>query len=335
MGADGRPVAEHGPVDDVLPVDRVRDRLPDAGIVQRLARVVHGQDGLPLGGADDDGELRVGLELGQRLGRGEVREGVDIARHHRGEGGVGVGDELERRGLQRHGLAPVVVVAHDLDPVALHPFGEAERPGAHGVGGVGLGARGVHDHRVAPCHLEGKRPVGCGEGDDDGGIIHGLDAFDPGKKRFLGVGAVLGPRAVEREDHVLGGHRAAVMEGDALAQVEGVGQPVLRDVPAFGQPRDDGPIGREARQPLEDVGVDDLVDGGRGARGRVEIRRLQHHSDGDVGLLRQCGAGAEDQRKRACPQQSRAGCKDASTHCAFLPVSTFSGILACSAEKIP
>jgi hypothetical protein len=44
----------------------------------------------------------------------------------------------------------------------------------------------------------------------------------PAKSPFCALVEVLGPRAVERELHVLGRHLGPVVEPHALAQVEGV-----------------------------------------------------------------------------------------------------------------
>ena len=86
---------------------------------------------------------------------------------------------------------------------------------------------------------------------------------------------------------------------DALAQVEDPGEPVGRDLPALGQRRQDRAVRREAGQPLEDVGIDDLVDRRRRAGGRVEdaaaraaCRRVMSVS------LRRRRAGQQRQRRR-------------------------------------
>ena len=70
MRADGRAIAEHGAVDQVLAVDGMGDGLAHLDVVQGRAGVVHGKDGLALGRADGDLEARIGLDLGQRFGRG-------------------------------------------------------------------------------------------------------------------------------------------------------------------------------------------------------------------------------------------------------------------------
>ena len=46
-----------------------------------------------------------------------------------------------------------------------------------------------------------------------------------------------------------------------------------------------GAVAVDAGQPLEDVGIDHLVDGGGSARRRVEVRRLQHHAEHQAVLI--------------------------------------------------
>ena len=79
--------------------------------------------------------------------------------------------------------------------------------------------------------------------------------------------------AIEREDHVIGIHRPGGREqciglpGDVLAQGEGVGQPVLGNLPAFGQGRLD--IGAAALDRDETV-----IDLAKRVNGRAVAREL-------------------------------------------------------------
>src|SRR5690606_15973672 len=66
--------------------------------------------------------------------------------------------------------------------------------------------------------------------------------------------------------------------------------PVLH-VPACGERRPDGAVGPDAGEALEDIGIDDLVDRGGGTRRGIEVRRLQHHAEGDGVLRGKRGAG--------------------------------------------
>ena len=81
-------------------------------------------------------------------------------------------------------------------------------------------------------------------------------------------------------------------------QVEGVGQPVLGDLPAFGEAGDDAAVGGEARQALEHVGIDHFVDRRGGFGRRVEAGRLEHEADLDVGpRLARAGVMAVDRAR--------------------------------------
>ena len=188
MAADRRAVAEHRPVDDRAPVDRMRHRPPHPDVVEGRPRVVHREDRLALGRAHDHREARIGLELRQVLRRRKIRKRVDVPGHHRRERRRGVGDELERHPVERRRLAPVVVVADQLDLVALHPALEAERPRPHRVGRVGLGARRRHDHRVAPGEVPQERALGRVQSDLDGEVIDHVDRVDPLEELLLRVG---------------------------------------------------------------------------------------------------------------------------------------------------
>ncbi len=214
MAADRRAVAEHRAVDHRLAVDGMGHRPAHTDVVEGRPRVVHREDRLALGRADDDLEPRIGGELREVLRGRVIREGVEIARHHRREGGRGIRDELEGDLLERGLLALVVLVAHQFDPVALQPVGEPERPGADRVGGIGLRARRRDDHRIAPGEVEEQRPLGHVETDLHRGIVDGRHLVDAVEELLLGIGRVHGHRPVEGKDHVLGGQGQAVMEGD-------------------------------------------------------------------------------------------------------------------------
>ena len=71
------------------------------------------------------------------------------------------------------------------------------------------------------------------------------------------------------------------MEGDAVAQAEGVDQPVLRDIPRVRKRWADGAIGRVSGESLVNVCVDDFIDRRRRAAGGIQIWRLERHYDRD------------------------------------------------------
>ena len=155
---------------------------------------------------------------------------------------------------------------------------------------------GRDDDRVAPGHVEGEIAVGRLERDLDGGRVDHLDAVDPGEQRLLGIGRIGCAGAVEAELDVRGRHRRAVMECHPALEVEGPDLAALGHLPAFRQRRQDRAVGAEAGKAFEDVGIGHLVDRRGGAGGRVEVRRLQHHADGDRVLRGEGRRGAERQR---------------------------------------
>ena len=177
-------------------------------------------------------------------------------------------------------------------------FEKAKGPVPTGFWRVAVGGRRRDDHRVAPGEVGEQRRLRRVEADLEGDVVDRRHLVDAGEQALLGVERALGHRAVEGEDHVLGGEGGAVVEGDAVAQVEDPGEAVGRRLPALGEGGQDGAVGAEAGQPLEDVGVGDLVDRRGGAGGRVEDRRLELHADHDVGALRRGGARHQHQPRR-------------------------------------
>jgi hypothetical protein len=73
----------------------VHERAPHPHVVERLPGVVHAGDDLALGVAGDRGEPLILLQVGEQLGRGEVRKGVEIARPQRRDLRLRVADEAE------------------------------------------------------------------------------------------------------------------------------------------------------------------------------------------------------------------------------------------------
>ncbi len=194
-------------------------------------------------------------------------------------------------------LAPVAVVAGQRHLVALDPFAEAERTGADRRGRGRLDALGRDDHRVAPGHVEREIAVGLRQRDLHRSPDRPLRRWRYRRTVPSGHWSSLSARApVEAEHHVLGVKRRAVVEGDALREGEGVDGAVLAHLPSRRQCRQHRAVRSEPREPLEDIGIDHLVDRRGGAAGGVEVGRLEHHADGDRVLLGKSGAGGERQR---------------------------------------
>jgi hypothetical protein len=265
---------------------------------------------LPSGGGD------AGVVGGLEAGDVEVvdraaGEDVDLAVLVGDGAGGGVGDELEVD-LVEIGpvLHPVFVVADEVDVGAALPLLELERAGAdrrrvhlvRGVVGALVDVRG-DDRGGGDLHREHQRAEGLAEHDLHRAVVGGGDALD-----LVGVDRAparmdLRQEHVEREDDVLGRERLAVVPGDALLQVEGVGERVVGDLPLAGERRLGLEVGRVAQQRLVDVAGDHV---GRAVLVQAlhQHRRLRRHHDVQrPALLRLvgpgCGARDEERRDRS------------------------------------
>ena len=231
MRADRRAIAEHRAINDGLPVDGMRNRLPDADIRQVLGLVVGRQDGLTLGRTDDHAEARIGLELWQRLRSRIARESVDIACHHRCKGSCRIRNELEGGFLERHRVAPVIRIARKLYPVALNPARECEGAGADRRCLCVLDAFRRDDHGITPGKVGDETAIRVRQGDLHCQRIHRIDRGDAGEKTLLRVGRIFRPCAIQREFHILGIHCRAVMEFHPAVKGEGIDKAVIGDRP--------------------------------------------------------------------------------------------------------
>src|SRR5439155_8368086 len=140
-----------------------------------------------------------------------------------------------------------------------------------------------------------------------GVLVHRPEVADVGEE-VLPVDRLLAP-AEERGDHVVRGHLLAVVELDALAELEGVGEPVLRDRgEALGQRRYRLVVVVERVEALVDVVREGLGDAGGGPVG-VQRRRLAQVADAeDAALLlgvRIGGGAGHDERGDRRKGQSR------------------------------
>jgi hypothetical protein len=169
---------------------------------------------------------------------------VQVARQQGGHLGGRIRDEAER-GLVHLDGGRVAV----LGPLgqrhrgALVPALELVGAGAHRFGGVGVGALGLdQDGRGLP-HQEQEVRVELLVDHDHGVLVHDADALHRGERALVLVGALFAGGALKRELDRVGIEGLAVLELDALAQLEGVGLEVGRDFPALGQQRRDAAVG--------------------------------------------------------------------------------------------
>ena len=156
--------------------------------------------------------------------------------------GRGRGDEDGPVPVQiRLALVPVVRVLPPHEVRALHVLDELEGARAHHVGLVPAHVLGQDVRLVDPVEGRGQvdqeRGLGPLEPEAHGVRVDGLDRLD----HLIG--------ALARRDHVgrreddlviarldvARRHRAAVVEADALAQLDGVGHAVRRDRPGLGE----------------------------------------------------------------------------------------------------
>ena len=98
----------------------------------------------------------------------------------------------------------------------------------------------------------------------------------------MGICAVFGIDPVKREFDVGSIHRRSVVKGHAALQFERIGQAIVRDFPRLRQPGHDRSVAHKAGQPFENIGIEHLINSPRRSAGRVQMRWLKLHRDGDV-----------------------------------------------------
>ena len=274
-------------VNDALAVDGGRDGAAHAHIVQRLAAVVHGQNGLGARGSHQHLEALVILELIQAARHLHAREQVYIAGQQRRGLGGGVGDETEGRAVDGD-LVGCTVLGPFLhrQRCALAPLIQHIGAGADRRGRVAASALGLDDDRRGLAEQKRQVRIGLGALQHHGVCIGRADAAEAGEQALVLVGALFTGRALEGELDSFGVEGLAIVEFGVLAQMEGPGLLVGR-FPFFGQQRLHGAIRLDLGQGLVDVVERDLANGGSSASRGIQPRRLQHHAQRQVtfGLL--------------------------------------------------
>ena len=148
--------------------------------------------------------------------------------------------------------APVVGVGVELHAGLGHPLGELVRPRADRRGAEAVLADLLEvvlgqDRRRRERDLQ--RPLGLLGLVDHREVVRGGDRLvvleDVRRPR---IGRLLGAEALEREDHVGRGQRVAIVELDALADVERPGQAVVAQVVLLGHVADDVALRVEGQQ---------------------------------------------------------------------------------------
>ena len=219
------PAEKHG-VDDLLPVQRGRHRLAELDVVERrLARVEpHVEMARLRRVGRDNGFFLPGqlLDL-RRLDPGQV----DGALAQGGQARRFVLDDLDGEAVEvRQSRLEVLVVPHEAHVAARDVLGQLEGAGADGVflkRAVLLDLFLRHHVRGAGGQHAEQRGIGLGELEPHGVGIGRLDTLHGGVHRAQHR-AVLGiADALDRVADVLGRHLAAVVELDALPELEHVG----------------------------------------------------------------------------------------------------------------
>ncbi len=258
--------AAHDVRDEGVAIDRVRERAPDAGIVERFPGGVEPYEFRRDDGADDEHLGAMGPVLGN-LRDGQLVCDVDLAGAEQALLGAGVLDGQENDLAERDaGARPIVRIAFGDDFLVRRPGGQRERsvrdevartrPLRVALGHVAerLDGRAV-DGVVGEVDLH-QEEVGCGRAkpDDERARI-GRGHADPAEigerssVELLGVldgieevGVFSGERGREDAsptvDEIIGGDGIAVRPFRAVAEMEGIVEAVVGDVPGLGDTGD-------------------------------------------------------------------------------------------------
>ena len=276
-----------GPADDdVVPVQRVRDRLADPFVREDALRDVERDVVQADARAHHVGELFHALHI-LVVARGDDVVAVERPVLERDGARRGVRHELVREVLYGRGASVVVVESLEDEGVAAlprdHPVGPRAARIAREVGLRGLSFRHgplADDREGHVGHDVENRAVGVFENALHGHVVDLLEAVDRAvdaarKARFEG--------SLEGEDRVVGRHDVAVVEFDALPEVKRHRPVVGSELPLFGKAGDEFVV--VFRRFLDERVVD-----------------LVHHHVRD-GIL--AGRGIERRRLRVDPPEQR------------------------------
>ena len=171
----------------------------------------------------------------------------------------------------------IILVAGEMDVLVLLPLHQLVGTGTHVLGHAGI-ARGLddlggEDTRILGVVAQDDQKVDGGLGQRAGDLVVARDGEGGAGQQARGA-VVDGEPAVHRGHDVLGAKLLAVVEGDALAQLDGVGQAVVGDLIALGQHGLGLAVAIEAKERLDDVADD--VHGHKRRRGvRIETVRAR------------------------------------------------------------
>jgi len=253
LGGDGAGATVER-LDDGRTVNRRRDSLPHLEVVERLCVQVHVDVGDVHRRPEDDREVpRVTPRVDHVLGVGVLHH-VNVVGAERKEARGIVGDDSDDDTIDAGGLSPVVGVPIQDDAVPGCPRHELKGPGTDRIaaegGEAGGGGVGADDGEREEREVEEEGPLRRLEVDLDGVEVDDVDAPDDVGKAGDVVKVLEGDSTGDGllVPDVVGVHPAvevpldsasvewgAVVEADALAEIEEVGQAIWRDVPGAGE----------------------------------------------------------------------------------------------------
>ena len=234
-----RGVAERHHVDDGLRVDGHPDRLADIEVVQRRLGVVRQQVIGLAGRVEDHLDVRVSLEFGDAV-EGNEQSRIQLASLDLEDARVVLRDHVPLDLVhERQPLLPVVGVALKDDDHAAPPLLESEGAGTDRVAAEILAAFLHHllwqDRGREHGDRGEERRRRLPQCDHHRALVRRLDRSDDLVERRLGRQLVVA-RPLDAELGILRGDGRAVREL-GLAQMERVGQAVLRNLPMRGEVR--------------------------------------------------------------------------------------------------
>jgi len=300
-GADGGVAAGHAQpfergIQDSFAVSRGLERLPHSHVAGRLLVGAHAQDERGIGWLLIDLDVRIRFEGLDELGR-QVDQVVHLTAAQRLDLGRGIAHEDELHAIEVGQLVavrvlhPVVRVSLEGQAVLGEVLVDHEWASAVELGLEILG-RAVDDDCMVIAQVEQEVGIGLLEREDDRRIVGGLYTGDVPVKLNRGRAHFGVAQAVERELHVVGGQRLAVVELHALAHLERPGQSVGAGFPAL---RQAAGLVRAIVFADEDEEVGplagDLVIGNSGEEGRVQVGRRKKRMAQGAAIFGRSGSG--------------------------------------------
>ena len=218
---------------------------------------------------------------------GGVTDDVVIAGLQAQDLGIGIRNRLDDNVLDGGNASPVFFVGGQGGVVAADILNELVRTGTDGSSHVAfltdfvvVGLAG--DAAQTGSNTVGECSIGSGQGDVDSVLVHDLAGCEIDKQSSAdGAGST----HVKGELDVFSSHFHTIVELDALAQMEGVNQTVLRDFVGFGQRGSQRAVSFQLEQAVVDVGQNQVVVAAAAGRGLCKETVGFAGSSQDHGIL--------------------------------------------------